>query len=320
VRRESGQLRQFLETRGRTWREAGLARELSRRAVRRARIELAVLLPLLAALLAIYSERERLLGPEWDTAVRMFTALGLASLGWKFARDIGRAIGPTLLRRLDTGTAGTVGFMIRLITVVVTVTIALRIAGLSPHELALGGAVTAVVVGLAAQQTFGNVIAGTVLLSARPFRVGERVRLQGGGLAGSVEGAVSSLGLLYTTLASREGPLMVPNAVVLSVAVLPLTEPSDVTLRARLRPGVTPADIERLLQERITTPLRGKPRITLEELDAESVVVSIAATPQRPSDGPRLASEVLSIVGSQTGRAGVDGDAGPQRRFATAVH
>jgi small-conductance mechanosensitive channel len=321
VRRDSGQLRQFLETRGRTWREAGLARELSRRAVRRARIELAVLLPILAALLAIYSERERLLGPEWDTAVRMFTALGLAALGWKFARDVGRALGPALLRKLDTGTAGTVGFLIRLITVVVMVTVALRIAGLTPHELALGGAVTAVVVGLAAQQTFGNVIAGTVLLSARPFRVGERVRLQGGGLAGSVEGAVSSLGLLYTTLASREGPLMVPNAIVLSVAVVPLTEPSDVTLRARLRPGVTPADVERLLQERITTPLRGKPRITLEELDADSVVVSLAATPQRPTDGPRLASEVLSIVGSQTGRGDGDGvrDDGPRRRIATAV-
>ena len=85
-------------------------------------------------------------------------------------------------------------------------------------------------------------MAGTVLLSARPFRVGERVRLQGGGLAGSIEGVVSALGLLYTTFASRDGPIMVPNAVVLSVAVVPLTEPTDVELRARLRPNVTPGD------------------------------------------------------------------------------
>jgi small conductance mechanosensitive channel len=41
-------------------------------------------------------------------------------------------------------------------------------------------AVTAIVVGLAAQQTFGNLFAGIVLLSARPFRIGERIRLQGG--------------------------------------------------------------------------------------------------------------------------------------------
>ena len=59
---------------------------------------------------------------------------------------------------------------------------------------------TAVVFGLAAQQTLGNLIAGMVLLSARPFRVGERVRLQAGAVGGSVEGIVSSLGLLYTTL------------------------------------------------------------------------------------------------------------------------
>ena len=46
--------------------------------------------------------------------------------------------------------------------------------GCSRATLAVGGAFTAVVFGLAAQQTLGNVIAGTVLLSARPFRVGER--------------------------------------------------------------------------------------------------------------------------------------------------
>ena len=34
----------------------------------------------------------------------------------------------------------------------------------------------AVIFGLSAQQMLGNVIAGMVLLSARPFRVGERIR------------------------------------------------------------------------------------------------------------------------------------------------
>ena len=65
--------------------------------------------------------------------------------------------------------------------------VALRIAGLSTSSLAIGGAVTAVVFGLAAQQTLGNLIAGTVLLSARPFRVGDRVRLQGGPIGGELE-------------------------------------------------------------------------------------------------------------------------------------
>ena len=76
-----------------------------------------------------------------------------------------------------------------------------RVAGLRPGTVVLGGAATAVVFGLTAQQTLANVIAGAVLLNARTFRVGERVRLQGGSLAGSIEGIVNSLGLMYTTLA-----------------------------------------------------------------------------------------------------------------------
>jgi small-conductance mechanosensitive channel len=224
----------------------------------------------------------------------------LVILGWAIARDIGRALGPPLFRRLDPATAGTVGFLIRLTTVVVALVVALDVAGVGLQTLALGGAFTAVIFGLAAQQTLGNVIAGTVLLSARPFRVGERVRLQGGGLAGQIEGTVSSLGLLYTTFARGDDSILVPNSVVLNVAVLPLREPEAVNLRARLRAGTTPGDLQEALEKSLQTPLRGSPRITLEELDGEEVVVNIAATPRRAAEGRQLASELLDVVSRET--------------------
>ena len=88
---------------------------------------------------------------------------------------------------------------------------AFAVGGISLQALAVGGGFTAVVFGLAAQQTLGNLFAGMVLLSARPFRLGERVRLQAGALAGSLEGVVSSLGLLYTTLSRGEERIMIPN-------------------------------------------------------------------------------------------------------------
>jgi small conductance mechanosensitive channel len=286
-------------TRSQAWRQVGLARHLSRRAVKRARIESLVLLPLIAGVVVVYEYRRALFPDGWDTGVRVVSALALLSLGWQFARDVGRAFGPTLFRRMEPGTAGTVGFLIRLLTMAVAALLAARVAGLGSGTVALGGAATAVVVGLAAQQTLGNVIAGTVLLNARTFRVGERIRLQGGGLAGSVEGVVNGLGLLYTTLSKGADTIMVPNSVVLSVAVVPLREPEAVALRARLRPGVTPVEVEELLQESLETPLRGAPRITLEELDGDEVVVRIAATPENPSDGPRLATEVLHAIEPQ---------------------
>ena len=163
-------MRQFFTPHSHSWRDVGLARQLSRRAVKRARIQSLVLLPVLVAVLVAYGYRERIFGAEYDTPVRIVTFLVLISLGWQFARDIGRALGPTLIRRMDPGTAGTVGFLLRLVTMLAAVLIALRIAGLGPRTLALGGAFTAVVVGLAAQQTLGNLFAGMVLLSARPFR------------------------------------------------------------------------------------------------------------------------------------------------------
>jgi small-conductance mechanosensitive channel len=281
------------------WRQVALARHLSRRAVKRARIETLVLLPLLVGDILVYRYRDLLFPASWSTAVRVVTAVLLISLGWQFARDVGRALGPTLFRRMEPGTAGTVGFLIRLTTMMAAIAIALRLAGIHPRTLVLGGAATAVVLGLAAQQTLANVIAGTVLLNARTFRVGERIRLQGGGLAGSVEGVVASLGLMYTTLASGADTIMVPNSVVLNVAVVPLREPAAVDLRARLRPGTTPVELEELLKESIETPLRGTPRITLEEVDGDEVVVRISATPHDPGEGPRLASEVLRAIGPE---------------------
>jgi small-conductance mechanosensitive channel len=296
-------VKRLFDTQSHSWREAGLARQLSVRAVKRARIQAIVMVPLLIGVLVGYGYRDQLFGSAYETPVQIATTVVLIVLGWQIARDIGRALGPTLFRRLDPGTAGTVGFLIRLVFVGLAIIVALRVAGLDPRTLAVGGAFTAVIVGLAAQQTLGNLIAGTVLLSARPFRVGERVRLQGGGIAGQIEGIVSSLGLLYTTFAQGEDQVMIPNSVVLNVAIVPLREPDGVDLRARLPAEVTPLEVQELLDAAIKTPVRSEPQITLEELDGDEVVVRISATPEQPSDGPRLASEVLEAVSTQTARA-----------------
>lgn len=261
---------------------------------KRARREAIVLVPLIVAVLVVYNYRDEIPGP--DVLVRGGGTVLLVALGWAFARDVGRVAGPALLKRLDPATAGTVGFLIRLVTLGIAVVVALRIAGLRPETLAVGGALTAVVLGLAAQQTLANIIAGVVLLSARPFRVGDRIRLQGGGLAGTVEGEVATLSLLHTTLASGADAIMVPNSVVLNVAIIPLREPASVDLRARLQPGVKPSEVQALLDESVTTPLRDRPHIALEEVDDQEVIVRILATPMSEEDGPKLADEVLAAV------------------------
>ena len=190
----------------------------------------------------------------------------------------------------------------------VVVLLALRVAGVKASTLALGGTITAVVLGLAAQQSLGGIFAGLVLQSTRPFRVGERVRLVGGLLAGSLEGTVSSLGLFYTTLAQGADRIQVPNSVMINLAVVPLREPARVDLRARFPAGSSPRRVERRLLGSVETPTRYPPTVALEEVDADNVVMRVSATPLRPGDGSQLAEEVLAAL--QPHRAEAVGAAG----------
>ena len=285
----------IFESRTEVWREVGLGGEVDRAQAKRAKGGVVVLATLIATVLILFSQR-RTLFPGYGTEVRIATVAALVLLGAGLARSLGRGLAPALFRRLDPGTAGTVGFLLRLATVLVSLVAALRIAGVQPETLAVGGAFTAVVVGLAAQQTLGNVFAGLVLLSTRPFRVGDRVQMQGGMIGGDLEGIVSSLGLFHTTLLSGSNRTLVPNNTVIQVAVSPIREPERVELRARFDARMTPSEVQQMIERAITVPTRYPPDVTLEELDRDDVVVRIVATPQSTRDGARLASEVLAAA------------------------
>jgi small conductance mechanosensitive channel len=294
-------LERMFETRTEAWEKVGLSANVSRRAIRRARREAAVFALLLIGLIVVFSQRKHIFGGAADTPVRFATVIAVAILGWGIARALGRAAAPTFFRRMDPSTAGTVGFLIRLATLGITLLAALRIAQVKSNTLLAGSAFTAVIVGLAAQQTLGNLFAGLVLLSARPFRVGTRVRLQAGGVGGSVEGIVSSLGLLYTTLARGDDRVMVPNNVVLAAAVVPIREPDPVDVKVRLGGGVRMTQVQGILDEQVTTPTRRAAAVLLEELDGEDMVVRVQATPERPDDGARLADEIIAALATFTG-------------------
>ena len=280
---------------------AAAARQLRERG-RKARREALLMAPLVAGVLLVYRYRETLFG--LDVPVRAGCSVALVALGWWIARDVGRAASPGLFRRLEPATAGTVSFLIRLFFLGLALLVALRTAGLEPRTLAVGGAFTAVVVGLAAQNTLGNVLAGLLLLSARPFRVGDRVRFQAGGLAGQVEGVVMSLGLLYVTLAQGEDTIMLPNNVAMAAAVVPLREPASVDFRARLKPDVKPSELQRFLEEKVTVPTRAHPHIAVEEVDDSEVIMRVFATPELDREGPKLADEILAAIGEVTSRNG----------------
>src|SRR5579862_3857055 len=306
-------LERMFETRSEAWERAGLSVEVSRAEARRSRAAVLLLLPLLVAVLVVYAHRQSIFGlPQCrhdshcskssaDSAIQWGTVALLLLVGWTLARAVGRAAGPTFFRRMDPATAGTVGFIIRLLTIGITLLIALGVAGVNTGGLIAGSAFTAVVLGLAAQQTLGNLFAGLVLLTARPFRVGERVRLQAGALGGVLEGVVSSLGLMYTTLARGEDRIMIPNNGVLSAVIVPVLEPAAVDVKVRLSSGVRPSQVQAILDDQIGIATRTPATVLLEEVDGDDVVVRVRATPERADEGAKLADEIIATLASVTG-------------------
>jgi small-conductance mechanosensitive channel len=172
--------------------------------------------------------------------------------------------------------------------------IGLRLAGLEPGTLAAGAGFTAIVLGLATQQTFGNIFAGVVLLSARPFQVGDRVRFNGFGM--DVEGTVAAHGLLHVTLYDGDDQVLVPNNTALSMSARPIREPDAVEMRARLPLTVDPRAVQQRVDDAVSVSPKGPPHVALEEVDRDDVVVRVRATPTRPDDGGRLAHDVLQAM------------------------
>lgn len=121
--------------------------------------------------------------------------------------------------------------------------IALVLMRIPVGQLLLSGAVTGVILGIAAQQTLGNAFAGIILMTSAPFRVGEYITLRSGALGGQYDGYVTDISLTYTTLQTEEGPMSFANATVMASAtgrrVAPEPLPGSAPVPAGDRPRVT---------------------------------------------------------------------------------
>ena len=131
------------------------------------------------------------------------------------ARDLLRPV-------IGAAHAGVTRYALVLVGIFAALVIALDLAGVSVSQLLVGGAVTGVLLGIAAQQSLANLFAGMVLLFARPFRVGDRVRFRAGALAGAIEGTVVDISITYVRLETADGLLFVPNSQALAAVVGPI--------------------------------------------------------------------------------------------------
>jgi small-conductance mechanosensitive channel len=178
------------------------------------------------------------LGPLHAHSTRRYVAIGLAVAFAVFGVIAVRSAAGEAARvsalRGGPATAAVVRLGFMLIGYLVILVVTLSLLNISVQRLLLGGAITGVVVGIAAQQPLSNVAAGIVMLISRPFAVGECVRVRSGALNGPFDGTIRSIGLVYTSLETQDGPLAVPNSQLLGAAVHRLPDPG---VGGIVRPG-----------------------------------------------------------------------------------
>ena len=182
---------------------------------------------LLAIAAAIISHEAR-----WDTpfgaskltehVIAAATAVAFCAFGSMATYGLGGQLRQLLEPKAGTAHAAVVRYVILIIGAFTTLVLTLELFDIPVGQLVLGGALTSVFVGIAAQQALGNVFAGLVLMFARPFRVGDTIRLRAGALGGALDGTVTEIGITYVRLSAGGSVMAVPNSQVLNAVVGPV--------------------------------------------------------------------------------------------------
>jgi small-conductance mechanosensitive channel len=94
--------------------------------------------------------------------------------------------------KLEPNAANNLMLTFRILILIGAVLVIGRIGGLQPEWLVSISAIGGAALGFASTKTLGNFIAGLFLLAARPFKVGDYVRI------GTVEGIVQEITINYT--------------------------------------------------------------------------------------------------------------------------
>jgi small-conductance mechanosensitive channel len=192
-------------------------------------------------------------------------ALALIITGAFAIVHLSRAIGRTVARQSNIGAGASIRLVAYGVGFLVLIFGLLSVLGVSLDHLLIGAGVAGIILGVAAQQSLGNIFAAIVMLFARPFVVGDRIRIRSG-VTGIIDVRVLGIGLTYVTVMTDDGILKIPNSILLgsgigqlasgapppTVPVVPPTAPtvpSAATSGDAPPPAATPSASEQMEEE-----------------------------------------------------------------------
>jgi small-conductance mechanosensitive channel len=148
----------------------------------------------------------------WGAAIVLVIAGAYAII------HLSRAIGRLVTRQSNPGAGGTIRLVTNGLGYVFLIIALLAVLGVSLDHLLIGAGVAGIILGVAAQQSLGNVFAAIVMLFARPFVVGDHIRIRSG-VTGVLDVKVLGTGLTYVTVMTDDGVLRVPNSIMLGAGI-----------------------------------------------------------------------------------------------------
>jgi len=176
--------------------------------------------------------------------------------------------------------------------------------------LLAGASVASVVIGLAAQSTLGNLVAGIAITIYRPFRLGDT--LQVATPTGTDIGVVELISLGYTTLRAPAGHLIVlPNSSAASQVLINLSgtyAPWPIVITIRLS---RQADQEaaRQLALGVAAESAGEKAVIgcfLTKMDGASITLELRLVAPDAGERDTLRSKLIANLARRFGDSGID--------------
>ena len=173
---------------------------------------------LLGVILAITLTLSTLvLGPLIPPEFLLYTQIAQFALIGYFVMEIisNSAFRVATVARRSNQTAKSIRSLIRILGSLVITAIIISFLSQNPALAAAIGTITAVVIGFAAQNVIGNLIAGMYLTITRPFKIDDRITVLGN------SGKVIDIGLLYSGLLMDSGDtVLVPNTLLITSSII----------------------------------------------------------------------------------------------------
>lgn len=195
-----------------------------------------------------------------------------------------------------------------IIIATVALFILLGVWGVSPTGLVAGAGFTGIVIGLAAQETLGNIISGLLMMFSRPFEIDDWVEI------GDYSGIVEDITVMQTRLETFDGEVVsIPNSMVSSVEINNKSRKGQLRIKETIGIDYESDPVEacriakEVMEEHDQIMENPAPKAMIDELGDSSVNIVLLFWIDNPFPGKRrkALNDVITTVKERYEEAGI---------------